>query len=172
MKSVPRPFAPILLASIALCAGLATRADAAPKVIELAPRAAELPGAEASWNLDALGASAGAHPLMPRVATGGLTVFQATIPGAGLVRMVLLTNCTFDCSLTSFDPILYTDQSLGRTYVSQLLPTTFSLMAYTDDDGATWHPSQGAGIASGVDHQTVGGGPPARGPTGSITCSN
>ncbi len=66
-------------------------------------------------------------------------------------------------SLVSFDPILYTDQSLGRTYVSQLLPTTFSLMAYTDDDGATWHPSQGAGIASGVDHQTVGGGPLARG---------
>jgi len=45
-------------------------------------------------------------------------------------------------SLVSFDPILYTDQTLGRTYVSQLLPTTFSLMAYTDDDGATWHPSQ------------------------------
>jgi hypothetical protein len=66
-------------------------------------------------------------------------------------------------SLVSFDPILYTDQTLGRTYVSQLLPTTFSLMAYTDDDGATWHPSLGAGIASGVDHQTVGGGPLARG---------
>jgi hypothetical protein len=66
-------------------------------------------------------------------------------------------------SLVSFDPILYTDQKLGRTYVSQLLPTTVSLMAYTDDDGATWHPSQGAGIASGVDHQTVGGGPFARG---------
>jgi hypothetical protein len=66
-------------------------------------------------------------------------------------------------SSISFDPILYTDQQLGRTYVSQLLPTTVSLMAYTDDDGATWHPSQGAGIASGVDHQTVGGGPFARG---------
>ncbi len=65
-------------------------------------------------------------------------------------------------SLITFDPILYTDQSLGRTYVSQLLPTTVSLMAYTDDDGATWHPSQGAGIASGVDHQTVGGGAFAR----------
>jgi len=66
-------------------------------------------------------------------------------------------------SLTTFDPILYTDSQLGRTYVSQLLPTTVSLMAYTDDDGATWHSSQGAGIASGVDHQTVGGGPFHRG---------
>jgi hypothetical protein len=64
-------------------------------------------------------------------------------------------------ALTSFitlDPILYTDQKLGRTFVSQLLGAT-SLMAYTDDDGATWTPSQGAGIASGPDHQTVGSGP-------------
>src|SRR5436853_1323325 len=66
-------------------------------------------------------------------------------------------------SLITFDPILYTDQKLGRTFVSQLLPTTVSLMAYTDDDGATWNASQGAGIASGVDHQTVGGGPFHRG---------
>jgi hypothetical protein len=38
-----------------------------------------------------------------------------------------------------------------------------SLMAYTDDDGATWRPSQGSGINSGVDHQTIGGGPYAPG---------
>src|SRR5436190_1090071 len=37
-------------------------------------------------------------------------------------------------------------------------PTT-SASAYTDDDGETWLPSQGAGIASGIDHQTLGGGP-------------
>jgi hypothetical protein len=71
-------------------------------------------------------------------------------------------------SLITFDPILYTDQKLGRTFVSQLLPTTVSLMAWTDDDGATWHPSQGAGIASGVDHQTVGGGPFHSGPLGAL----
>jgi hypothetical protein len=66
-------------------------------------------------------------------------------------------------SQTTFDPILYTDPQLGRTYVSQLLPTKMSLMAYTDDDGATWRPSQGSGINSGVDHQTIGGGPYAPG---------
>jgi len=62
-------------------------------------------------------------------------------------------------SITSFDPILFTDSKTGRTIVSQLLPTKISLMAFTDDDGETWTPSQGAGINSGVDHQTVGGGP-------------
>jgi hypothetical protein len=62
-------------------------------------------------------------------------------------------------SLVTFDPILFTDQQTGRTFVSQLLPAKISLMAYTDDDGATWSPSQGAGFNSGVDHQSVGGGP-------------
>jgi hypothetical protein len=66
-------------------------------------------------------------------------------------------------SLITFDPLLFTDQALGRTFVSQLLPTKVSLMAYSDDDGATWLPSQGAGINSGVDHQSIGGGPPAPG---------
>jgi hypothetical protein len=67
-------------------------------------------------------------------------------------------------SLTTFDPILYTDQKLGRTYVSQLLPSKMSLLAYSDDDGANWLPSQGSGINSGVDHQTLGAGPFAPGP--------
>lgn len=61
-------------------------------------------------------------------------------------------------STTTLDPILYTDHVTGRTFVSQLSGTT-SLMAYTDNDGITWNPTQGGGIASGVDHQTVGGGP-------------
>jgi len=89
---------------------------------------------------------------------------DATTPASAAWQDVSATQT----SLITFDPILYTDQKLGRTYVSQLLPTTVSLLAYSDDDGATWHPSQGAGIASGVDHQTVGGGPFARGGLGSL----
>lgn len=75
----------------------------------------------------------------------------------------------FQTSLISFDPILFTDQKLGRTFVSQLLPSKISLLAYTDDDGETWQPSQGAGFNSGVDHQSVGGGPFAIGPLGPLT---
>lgn len=59
--------------------------------------------------------------------------------------------------LTSLDPILFTDHSTGRTFESQLSGQD-SLTCYTDDDGATWNPSTGGGIPSGVDHQTVGGG--------------
>jgi hypothetical protein len=61
-------------------------------------------------------------------------------------------------AITSLDPILFTDPVAGRTFSSQLLGTT-SLMSFSDDDGDSWTPSQGGGIASGVDHQTVGSGP-------------
>lgn len=75
-------------------------------------------------------------------------------------------------SLASADPILFTDSDAGphrtnRTFVSQLLGKA-SAMAFTDDDGASWTISQGSGINSGVDHQTVGGGPYARNPDGSL----
>jgi hypothetical protein len=61
-------------------------------------------------------------------------------------------------SLLTLDPILFTDPVTGRTFVSQLA-SKCSSMAYTDDDGESWLPSLGCGINSGVDHQTVGGGP-------------
>ncbi|HEX3281542.1 MAG TPA: PKD domain-containing protein [Pyrinomonadaceae bacterium] len=74
----------------------------------------------------------------------------------------------------SLDPILFTDQGTGRTFVSQLndiyqvyqatgngltLIGINSLMAYTDDDGASWTPAQLNPPDGSYDHQTVGGGP-------------
>ncbi len=61
-------------------------------------------------------------------------------------------------STDSLDPILFTDHQTGRTFESQLTGAN-SATCWTDDDGSTWHPSTGGGIPSGVDHQTVGGGP-------------
>jgi CARDB len=61
-------------------------------------------------------------------------------------------------STVSLDPILFTDHATGRTFESQLTGQD-SATCLTDDDGRTWSPSTGGGIPSGVDHQTVGGGP-------------
>jgi hypothetical protein len=61
-------------------------------------------------------------------------------------------------STVSLDPILFTDHQTGRTFESQLTGVD-SFTCLTDDDGATWAPSQGGGIPSGVDHQSIGGGP-------------
>jgi PKD repeat protein len=72
-------------------------------------------------------------------------------------------------SAQSLDPILFTDNLPGnrpdRTFVSQLAGKASS-MAYTDNDGGVngkgpgdWIQTQGSGINSGVDHQSLGAGP-------------
>jgi hypothetical protein len=68
-------------------------------------------------------------------------------------------NVTFPTeSLQTLDAILFTDRFTSRTFVSQLSGQD-SISAFSNDDGTTWTPSQGGGIPSGVDHETVGGGP-------------
>lgn len=60
---------------------------------------------------------------------------------------------------TTLDPIGVGDPVAGRYYASQLAVKS-SLLNYTDDDGATWHPSTGGSPgASGIDHQSVGWAP-------------
>lgn len=72
-------------------------------------------------------------------------------------------------STASLDPILFTDRTTGRTFVSQLAGAC-SLMAFTDNDGASWTPNPiGCGLAAAADHQTVGGGPFAPGLIGPVT---
>ena len=57
------------------------------------------------------------------------------------------------------DPIGFTDSQLGRSFSGQLtLLSPTCKTSYTPNDGQTWVPTQGSGIASGVDHQTIGGG--------------
>lgn len=73
-------------------------------------------------------------------------------------------KCT---AATSLDPILWTDHASGRTFESQLAGKT-ALTCLTDDDGATWTPTSGSGINSGVDHQTIGGGPFSAGGVGGV----
>ncbi|MDP3803209.1 PKD domain-containing protein [Brevundimonas sp.] len=66
-------------------------------------------------------------------------------------------------SVTTLDPIGVTDSLVrghetGRTWIGQLAGAN-SVMAYSDDDGATWIPNQGGPFASAVDHQTIAAGP-------------
>jgi hypothetical protein len=57
-----------------------------------------------------------------------------------------------------FDPILFSDHQTNRTFLSHLL-LVGSASAYTDNDGTDWISTEGAGVGSGIDHQTLGGGP-------------
>lgn len=82
------------------------------------------------------------------------------------VSSPLLTGTA--ASVAGADPILFTDQVTGRTFVSNLNipipapPTAVglnSLFEYTPDDGDTWIPGQIGPPEGGYDHQTVGAGP-------------
>jgi hypothetical protein len=57
------------------------------------------------------------------------------------------------------DPIGFTDRLTGRTFAAELTATSPTCkISYTDDDGVTWVPSPGT-LGSGIDHETIGGGP-------------
>src|ERR1043165_2808609 len=65
------------------------------------------------------------------------------------------------------DPFSFTDRGFtdvlgahSRTWIAQLTflsPDTVK-MSYTNDDGVTWVPTQTGGLASAVDHETLGAG--------------
>jgi hypothetical protein len=57
------------------------------------------------------------------------------------------------------DPILFTDNVTGRTFVAQEESAAGSTTDVTDNDGDTFMPSQGAGAFSGFDHETIASGP-------------
>lgn len=57
------------------------------------------------------------------------------------------------------DPIGFTDRLTGRTFAAELSATSPTCkISFTDDDGVTWVPSPGT-LGSGIDHETIGGGP-------------
>lgn len=78
-----------------------------------------------------------------------------TIPKATWVNRRAPTSLFIDS-----DPIGFTDRQTGRVFAAELtLLSPTCKTSYSDDDGVTWVPSQGSGLASAVDHETIGGGP-------------
>jgi hypothetical protein len=154
----PRPLAPAVLAAVALVLGLAgsaARAQAPTYAIYPAP--------------DPLGTGAGEPSLGVDRKTGkvmfqsGLQTLRVSFDDTAAPAAAFWQDVSYTLtSLTTLDPILFTDPQTGRTFVSQLAGPT-SLMAYSDNDGASWTPAMGSGVPSGVDHQTVGAGAPAAG---------
>ncbi|HEX8489642.1 MAG TPA: hypothetical protein VF626_01370, partial [Chthoniobacterales bacterium] len=99
----------------------------------------------------------------------GLQTLRVTFPETGACDALWEDVSYVLTSKKSLDPILWTDQAIGRTFVSQLnsvvppaspvLIGLNSLMAFTDDDGQTWTPAQLNPPDGSYDHQTVGSGP-------------
>ncbi len=66
------------------------------------------------------------------------------------------SNPTTDFGL---DPILWTDQPTGRTFVSNSTAGANAVYAYTDDDGDTYVDGGISPPNGGADHETIGSGP-------------
>lgn len=80
-------------------------------------------------------------------------------PSPAKLTWVTTPSTTASATRALGDPILWTDRVTGRTLVSQLEGgSKQSTTDYTEDDGAHFTPTQGSGVNSGVDHQTLGGG--------------
>ncbi len=160
------PFAP-LGESYGATATLTTQASA-PAVGTATPPGFTNYPAPSSFS----GANDAGEPSIGNSFTSGATMYQAglstfkaifddSVSPAKASWSDVTANATNGCpqgDTTSLDPILFTDHETGRTFESQLTGVE-SLTCWTDDDGQTWNPSQGGGIPSGVDHQTIGGGP-------------
>lgn len=57
------------------------------------------------------------------------------------------------------DPIGFTDFQTGRAFAAELTATSPTCkISFTDNDGQTWSPTSGP-LGSGIDHETIGGGP-------------
>jgi len=85
----------------------------------------------------------------------------------------LWENKSSPTSQEDSDPILFTDPWTGRTWEGMLLLLTGrNEGAFSDNDGDLWVPSQGSAVDSGIDHETIGGGPFAppltRDPNGAV----
>jgi len=77
---------------------------------------------------------------------GGATATWANRPGP--------TQVVIDS-----DPIGFTDVQTGRAFAAELTATSPTCkISFTDNDGQTWAPTSGP-LGSGIDHETIGGGP-------------
>ncbi len=145
-------------------AALVAAASAAVLVVPLVSSASAAPRPRPTYTPYATGLSVGEPSI------GYDLKANAAIYGAGKknVRMtwndrvrpakVTVVDATAPSSLTSLDAITFTDQQTSRTFVSQLAGVC-SLFSFSDDAGRNYKPSQGCGVNTLLDHQTVGGGP-------------
>jgi PKD repeat protein len=60
---------------------------------------------------------------------------------------------------TGLDPILFTDQKTGRTFVSNSTAGANAVYGFSDNDGDTWVPLAASPPNGGSDHETIGSGP-------------
>ena len=127
-----------------------TEAGQQPNSVEYMGRNAGEPSLSNNWISDTTVFHSGLETLFVK--------FDDSCPANGLSSTWANRAAPTQVAVDS-DPIGFTDSVTGRTFSGQLtLLSPTCKTSYTDDDGQTWVPTQGSGLASGVDHETIGGG--------------
>jgi hypothetical protein len=127
-----------------------TEAGQQPNSVEYLGRNAGEPSIGDNWVSDTAMYISGLQTLFVK--------FNDTCPADGLSSTWANRAAATQIAVDS-DPIGFTDPITGRSFTGQLtLLSPSCKTSFTDNDGALWVPTQGSGIASAVDHETIGGG--------------
>lgn len=125
--------------------------------VEFMGRGAGEPSIGVNWNSAAPNSTAGVTNFQSDLETLFIT-FTNTCPTGG-ANATWANRAAPTSQVIDSDPIGFTDRLTGRTFAAELTATSPSCkISYTDDDGQTWTPSPGT-LGSGIDHETIGGGP-------------
>jgi len=138
-----------------------TQTSSGALTVEYMGRGSGEPSIGANWNTGVVNMQSDLETLF--------VTFNDNCPANGQLSTWVNRRATTSQFIDS-DPIGFTDRQTGRIFAGELtLLSPTCKTSYSDDDGRTWIPTNGSGIASGVDHQTIGGGPyhaPLTKPTG------
>jgi Bacterial Ig domain/Dockerin type I domain len=93
-----------------------------------------------------------------------LTPGEIQVPAKPECCEALWEDKSANTTNTGLDPILWTDQKTGRTFVSNSTAGANAVYAYTDaaapfNDGDLWTEIGAAPANGGIDHETIGSGP-------------
>src|SRR3984893_15735115 len=136
-----------------------TEAGQQANSVEYMGRNAGEPSIGNNWNTGVTAFESGLETLF--------VTFNDTCPATGQSSLWASRQAPTQLAIDS-DPILFTDHQTGRTFAGSLtlLSPDTCKTSFTDSDGlptamapSGWTPAVGNGIGSGVDHETIGGGP-------------
>ena len=138
--------------------------------VEFLARGAGEPSIGVNWNSDGPNSIGGVTNFQSDLETLFIN-FSSLCPTGG-VNATWANRPAPTSQVIDSDPIGFTDRLTGRVFAAELTATSPTCkISYSDDDGKTWVASPGT-LGSGIDHETVGGGPYHAPLTGSPTYPN
>jgi hypothetical protein len=125
--------------------------------VEFLARGAGEPSVGVNWNSDGPNSIGGVTNFQSDLET--LFVSFSSLCPSGGVNATWANRPAPTSQVIDSDPIGFTDRLTGRVFAAELTATSPTCkISYSDDDGKTWVASPGT-LGSGIDHETIGGGP-------------